>query len=232
MQIPIITASKSMTLNIGFYLFPEMTQLDFAGPYEVFSHLPGATVHLAAKTLEPVKADGGLRLMPTTTLAECVQLDVICVPGGPYVDYLFSDSETLEFLKCQGESAQYVTSVCTGSLILGAAGLLQGFKATSHWTSVDLLSHFGAEPTPGRVVKDRNRITGGGVTAGIDFALTVAAELAGERVAKIIQLAMEYNPEPPFECGHPDIAEDEIIAAVSGLMKDRLERRRIAAARH
>ena len=218
-----------MTLNIGFYLYPEMTQLDFAGPYEVFSHLPGATVHLAAKSLDPVKADGGLRLMPTTTLGECVPLDVLCVPGGPYVDSLFSDAETLEFLSRQGKRAKYVTSVCTGSLILGAAGLLRGYKATSHWTSVDLLSHFGAVPTPGRVVKDRNRITGGGVTAGIDFALTVAAELAGDRVAKMIQLAMEYNPEPPFESGHPDIAEEEIIMAVSGIMKDRLERRREAA---
>ncbi|WP_417449153.1 DJ-1/PfpI family protein [Kordiimonas sp.] len=215
-----------MSLTIGFYLFPEMTQLDFAGPFEVFSQVPDTQIHLAAKTLEPVKADTGLRLLPTTTLEACPDVDVLCVPGGPHVDLLFDDETTLAFLRRQGVQASYVTSVCTGSLILGAAGLLKGYKATSHWTSVDLLSHFGAVPTRGRVVKDRNRITGGGVTAGIDFALTVVAELKGDRVAKMIQLGTEYNPEPPFNCGHPDVAEPEIVDAVKTRMSDRLERRR------
>ena len=217
-----------MSLKIGFYLFPDMTQLDFAGPFEVFSQIPGASVHLAARTLDPVMADKGLGLLPTTTLADCPDLDVLCVPGGPHVDHLFTDEETLAFLKRQGAQARYVTSVCTGSLILGAAGLLRGYKATSHWTSVDLLSHFGAIPTAGRVVIDRNRITGGGVTAGIDFALTVAAALAGERVAKMIQLGLEYNPAPPFNCGHPDVAEPEIVLATEVVMRERLDRRRAA----
>ncbi|WP_262692446.1 DJ-1/PfpI family protein [Kordiimonas aestuarii] len=215
-----------MTIKIGFYLFPDMTQLDFAGPFEVFSQVPGVEVYLAAKTLKAVTADKGLGLMPTVTLEDCPDLDVLCVPGGPHVDYLFDDEATLAFLRRQGAQAQYVTSVCTGSLILGAAGLLRGFKATSHWTSVDMLSNFGAVPTAGRVVKDRNRITGGGVTAGIDFALTCVAEIVGERVAKMIQLGLEYNPEPPFDGGHPNVAEPEIVQAVGVLMKERLERRR------
>jgi len=218
-----------MSITIGFLLFPDMTNLDFAGPFEVFSQVPGAKVHLVAKSLDAVTADKGLRLLPDTTFADCPQLDVLCVPGGPHVDFLFEDSETLDFLKTQGAGAKYVTSVCTGSLILGAAGLLEGYKATSHWTSVDMLTHFGTVPTKGRVVKDRNRITGGGVTAGIDFAIAVAAELVGEQVAKMIQLGLEYNPAPPFVGGHPDVAEAEIVTAVGAIMKERLDRRRMAA---
>jgi len=215
-------------MEIGFYLYPGMTQLDFTGPYEVLAHVPGARVHLAAKNLDPIESDTGLRILPTVTLTDCPQLDVLCVPGGPHVDALFQDTETLEFLKRQGEGAKYVTSVCTGSLILGAAGLLKGYKATSHWTSVDMLETFGAIPTAGRVVRDRNRFTGGGVTAGIDFALTLVAEMMGEKTAKMIQLATEYNPAPPFEGGHPDVAEPEIVAAVSAVMQERLDRRRAA----
>ncbi|WP_417465670.1 DJ-1/PfpI family protein [Kordiimonas sp.] len=221
-----------MSIKFGFYLFPQLTQLDFAGPFEVFSHVPGGEVHLVAKTLEPVAADTGLKLTPTTTFEDCPQLDVLCVPGGPYVDYLFDDQPTLEFLRRQAAGARYVTSVCTGSLILGAAGLLKGYKATTHWTSVDMLADFGAIPCTDRVVIDRDRATGGGVTAGIDFALTLTAELVGERVAKMIQLATEYNPAPPFESGHPSVAEEEIVGAVSMLMSERLERRRAQAAKH
>lgn len=217
-----------MSITIGFLLFPDMTNLDFAGPFEVFSQVPGAKVHLVAKSINAVTADKGLRLLPDTTFADCPQLDVLCVPGGPHVDFLFSDTETLSFLKKQGDGAKYVTSVCTGSLILGAAGLLEGYKATSHWTSVDMLSHFGAVATKGRAVKDRNRITGGGVTAGIDFAISVAAELVGEQVAKMIQLGLEYNPAPPFVGGHPDVAEPEIVTAVGTIMRERLDRRRAA----
>ncbi|WP_420428568.1 DJ-1/PfpI family protein [Kordiimonas sp.] len=221
-----------MTIKFGFYLFPQLTQLDFAGPFEVFSHVPGGEVHLAAKTLEPVAADTGLKLTPTTTLDDCPQLDVLCVPGGPYVDCLFDDEATLAFLRRQAAGARFVTSVCTGSLILGAAGLLKGYKATSHWTSVDMLADFGAIPCADRVVIDRDRATGGGVTAGIDFALTLTAELVGETVAKMIQLATEYNPAPPFESGHPSVADDVIVNAVNKLLAERLERREANAAKY
>ena len=214
-----------MTIKIGFLLFPRMTQLDFTGPYEVFSHLPGAEVVLAAKTVEPVMADTGLKILPDVTLGDCPPLDVLCVPGGPHVDEWFDDGEMMDFLRHQGAGARYVTSVCTGSLILGAAGLLQGYRAATHWTSLEFLKPFGAIPDKARVVIDRNRITGGGVTAGIDFALTIAAELAGEPVAKAIQLGMEYNPAPPFRGGHPDTAEPELVQAVLARMKGRLERR-------
>lgn len=214
-----------MTIKIGFLLFPRMTQLDFTGPYEVFSHLPDAEVILAAKSLDPVAADTGLKILPDVTLGDCPPLDVLCVPGGPHVDEWFDDRDMMDFLRRQGAGARYVTSVCTGSLILGAAGLLQGYRAATHWTSLEYLKPFGAIPDKARVVKDRNRMTGGGVTAGIDFALTIAAELAGEQVAKAIQLGMEYNPAPPFRGGHPDTVEPELVQAVLVRMKERLERR-------
>lgn len=218
-----------MTLTIGFLIYPRLTQLDFTGPYEVLARVPGATVHVAAKTLDPVTSDSGLKILPTVTLKDCPELDVLVVPGGPHVDEWFGDAEMMDFLREHGAGAKYVTSVCTGSLILGAAGLLDGYKATTHWTSLDYLKPFGAIPTEGRVVRDRNRFTGGGVTAGIDFALTVAAELAGEQVAKAIQLGLEYNPEPPFRGGHPSVAEPALVAAVTQTMQARLEVRRQAA---
>jgi cyclohexyl-isocyanide hydratase len=219
----------SMSIEIGFLLYPGVTQLDFTGPFEVFARVPGAQVHLVAGSLEPIRSDTGLQVLPTATFAGCPALDVLCVPGGPHVENVYDDSAAMEFLQAQGANARFVTSVCTGSLILGVAGLLKGYKATSHWTSVDLLQHFGAIPTAGRVVTDRNRITGGGVTAGIDFALTVVAALAGERVAKLIQLGIEYNPAPPFACGHPDTADAEIVEAAMALMGERLARRRARA---
>ncbi|HRQ63403.1 MAG TPA: DJ-1/PfpI family protein [Xanthomonadaceae bacterium] len=215
-----------MSIEIGFLLYPGVTQLDFSGPFEVFARVPDARVHLVAGSLDPITSDTGLRVLPTTTFADCPALDVLCVPGGPHVESVYDDADAMAFLQAQGANARFVTSVCTGSLILGAAGLLKGFKATSHWTSVDMLKHFGAIPTAGRVVTDRNRITGGGVTAGIDLALTVVAALAGERVAKMIQLGLEYNPAPPFACGHPDSADPDIVAPVLAAMKDRIERRR------
>lgn len=221
-----------MTLNIGFLIFPRMTQLDFTGPFEVFSHLPGATVHVVAKTTGSVAADTGLQFIPTTTIAECPKLDIVCVPGGPHVDEWFQDQEMLGFLRDQAAGAQYVTSVCTGSLILGAAGLLKGYRAATHWTSLEFLSAFGATPDPARVVIDRDRVTGGGVTAGIDFALTLVAKLAGEPIAKSIQLGMEYNPAPPFVGGHPDAAEPELVERVLAAMNERLTRRGAKAAEH
>ncbi len=215
-----------MSLQIGLLLFPGLTQLDLTGPFEVFSNIPGAKVHLVWKTLDPVEAETGLRLLPTTRMVECPALDVICVPGGPgQIDYM-EDEEVLDFLRRQGSTAKFVTSVCTGSLLLGAAGLLKGYKASTYWACTDLLSAYGAIYEKGRVVKDRNRITGGGVTAGIDFALAVVAELLDERTAKMIQLSIEYNPAPPFNSGHPDVADPELVESLKSLMKARLDARR------
>ena len=164
-------------LQIGLVLFPKVTQLDFTGPLQVFSSLPGAKVHLIWKRIEPVTSDSVLMLTPTTTFADCPQLDVICVPGGFGTDDMINDEEMLAFLRQQAPGAKYITSVCTGSLVLGAAGLLKGYRAATHWTAMDFLSAFGAIPTRTRVCVDRNRVTGGGVTAGIDFALTLVSLL-------------------------------------------------------
>lgn len=201
-------------ISIGFLIYPGVTQLDATGPAQVLSRVPGATVHMVWKSADPVPTDAGFAIVPTTTIAECPQLDVICVPGGMGQMELMGDQEVLSFLRTQAEGAKYVTSVCTGSLLLGAAGLLKGYKSACHWAFRDTLTRFGAIPVADRVVRDRNRVSGGGVTAGIDFALTLAAELAGEEVAKTIQLAIEYNPAPPFDSGSPETADDEIAAKV------------------
>jgi cyclohexyl-isocyanide hydratase len=198
-------------LNIGFLLFPRLTQLDLTGPYEVFSRLPGARARLVWKTLEPVRADTGIGLLPDTTMAECPALDLVCVPGGPGVGALMEDAEVLDFLRRQAAGARYVTSVCTGALVLGAAGLLRGKRATTHWASRDLLPALGATAAEGRVVRDGNLFTGGGVTAGIDFALTVAAEIAGPEAAQALQLHIEYAPAPPFDAGTPQTAPAAVL---------------------
>lgn len=200
-------------LNIGFLLFPRLTQLDLTGPYEVLSRLPGARVRLVWKTLEPVRADTGIGLLPDTTLAECPPLDLVCVPGGPGVAALMEDAEVLDFLRRQAAGARYVTSVCTGALVLGAAGLLRGKRATTHWASHDFLAALGATPVEGRVVRDGTLFTGGGVTAGIDFALTIAAEIAGPEAAQAIQLHIEYAPAPPFNSGSPKTASPAVLEA-------------------
>jgi cyclohexyl-isocyanide hydratase len=202
------------TLRIGLLLFDRMTQLDMTGPFEVFTRVPDAQVLLVAKTLAPIEADTGLRMLPYTTMRDCPPLDVVCVPGGPGVNALMEDAEVLTWLRQQAAQARYVGSVCTGSLVLGAAGLLRGRRATSHWGSRDLLAAFGATPTAQRVVRDGNLFTGGGVTAGIDFALTMVAELAGPDTARGIQLQLEYAPAPPFDAGTPDSAPDGVLAAV------------------
>jgi cyclohexyl-isocyanide hydratase len=201
-----------MSFRIGFLVFPDITQLDMTGPHEVFTRLPGAEVHLIWKTLEPVAAQGGMRFLPSTTLADCPQLDLVCVPGGPGTTPLLDDADVLAFLRQQAAGARYVTAVCTGSLVLGAAGLLQGRRATTHWSAHHLLAAFGATPVAERVVIDGNLITGGGVTAGIDFALKVVAEVAGELAAKTIQLGIEYDPKPPFDAGSPERAGEAIMA--------------------
>ena len=200
-------------LNFGLLLFPRLTQLDLTGPYEVFSRLPGARVRLLWKTLEPVRADTGIGMLPDTTLAECPPLDLVCVPGGPGVAALMEDTEVLDFLRRQAAGARYVTSVCTGALVLGAAGLLRGKRATTHWASHDFLSALGATPAKGRVVRDGDLFTGGGVTAGIDFALAIAAEVAGPEAAQAIQLQIEYAPAPPFSAGTPETAPAGVLDA-------------------
>jgi cyclohexyl-isocyanide hydratase len=200
-------------LDMGFLLFPRLTQLDLTGPYEVFSRLPGARVRLVWKTLEPVRADTGIALLPDTTFADCPPLDLLCVPGGPGVAALMEDAEVLDFLRRQAAGARYTTSVCTGALVLGAAGLLRGKRATTHWASHDFLAAFGATPVSARVVRDGNLFTGGGVTAGIDFALAIAAEVAGAEAAQAIQLGIEYAPAPPFSAGSPESAPAAVLDA-------------------
>ena len=205
-------------LQIGLLVFPRVTQLDLTGPAQVFSSLPDVTVHLVWKRVEPVPSDSVIALTPTVTFADCPQLDVICVPGGYGTDELMLDEEVLAFLRKQEKGAAYVTSVCTGSLVLGAAGLLKGYRAATHWTARDALHLFGAELSLERVCVDRNRMTGGGITAGIDFTLTLVSMLRGRDAAEMIQLRMEYNPAPPFAAGSPDTAPAAIVAA----MKERV----------
>jgi len=204
--------------EIGLLVFPRVTQLDLTGPVQVFSSVPGAKVHLIWKRIEPVPSDSVLTLTPTITYADCPQLDVICVPGGLGTDELINDKETLDFLRRQAAGAKYITSVCTGSLVLGAAGLLRGYRAATHWTAMEFLAAFGATPTRTRVCVDRNRVTGGGVTAGNDFALPLVSLMVDRRTAEAIQLRLEYNPAPPFNAGSPETAPPEILA----LMKERI----------
>lgn len=200
--------------HIGFVIFPQLTQLDFTGPLQVLHRLPESKVSIVAKTLEPVPSDCGLSLLPTTTFDLCDPLDLLCVPGGYGVQGAMHDEATVAFVRSQGQRAKYVTSVCTGAFVLGAAGLLHEKRATTHWAYHDLLSQVGAVPTVGRVVRDGNTITGGGVTAGIDFALTVVAEIAGNSVAEAIQLSIEYAPAPPFNAGSPNTAPSAVRATV------------------
>ena len=217
------------TIEIGLLVFPLVQQLDLTGPYEVFASWPQARVRLVGESGESVASSTGLRLTPTTTYADCPQLDVICVPGGPGVNALMRDERTLSFVRAQAKGARFVASVCTGALVLGAAGLLRAKRATTHWASLDLLAAFGAVPVKARVVRDGELLTGGGVTAGIDFALTLLAELAGRDVAEAIQLNLEYAPEPPFAAGSPETARPEIVARVQAAGAGvRAERERLA----
>jgi cyclohexyl-isocyanide hydratase len=216
-------------------LFPNLTQLDLTGPFEAFARIPNATVHLVAKTMHPITSDVGLILTPTVTMADCPDLDVLCVPGGPGVNDLLVDEEVLDFLRRQGAQARYVTSVCSGGLVLGAAGLLTGYRATTHWASMDFLESFGATPVKARVCIDRNRITGGGVTAGIDFGLYLTGLLAGDETAEQIQLYLEYAPEPPFDAGSPETASTQVTSAfferAAPMLKTRAEQVVRAAAK-
>ncbi|MBD2727129.1 DJ-1/PfpI family protein [Nostoc sp. FACHB-892] len=221
-----IATEQVSSLSIGIVLFPNVTQLDFTGPYEVFAKLPNVQLYLLAETLEPIRSDCGLTFLPDTTFAQAPALDVLFVPGGPGINAKMEDGKFLDFLKTQGKQARYVTAVCTGSLLLAGAGLLQGYRATTHWLSLDLLEILGVETVAQRVVVDRNRITGGGVTAGIDFGLTLAAELFGEAIAQEIQLKIEYNPQPPFNSGSPHTAPAAVLAHVTNASQNFQEIRR------
>ncbi|KWB58520.1 DJ-1/PfpI family protein [Burkholderia ubonensis] len=217
-----------MTLHIGFLVFPGVQQLDLTGPHDVLASLPDTTAHLVWKTREPVASSSGLALTPGHTFADCPPLDVICIPGGTGITDLLSDRETIDFVRERSAAARYVTSVCTGALLLGAAGLLRGRRATTHWAFHALLEPLGAVPVRERVVRDGNLFTGGGVTAGIDFALTIAAELAGDEEAQAIQLELEYAPAPPFDAGSPDTAPAGVVMRVRERSAANLARRRQA----
>jgi len=210
-------------VHIVFLLFDGITQLDFTGPAQVLSRIPGAIVHTAAKEIRSIQTGSGFAILPSTDFAGCPQADLLCVPGGFGIRAVLGDEATLQFLRDQAAAARYVTSVCTGSLALGAAGLLHGKRATSHWAYTGLLGKFGATYEKARVVQDSNLITAGGVTSGIDFALTLVAEIGGRQLAESIQLSLEYDPQPPFNSGHPDVADPALLA----LLQQRVYRKAV-----
>jgi len=196
---------------IGLVMYPSMTALDIVGPQQVFSALPNVQIHRIWKTLDPIKTDDGMVILPDTTFDHCPPLDVLCVGGGLEEMAVVDDPEILGFLRRQGSTAKFITSVCGGSVFLAKAGLLQGYRAATHWMMREQLAGLGVEVGTERVVIDRNRMTGGGVTAGIDFGLVVAATLCGEEAAKMAQLLIEYNPAPPFDAGSPEKAGPDLV---------------------
>jgi cyclohexyl-isocyanide hydratase len=196
---------------VAMLLFDGHTALDFVGPHTAFAGA-GMEVHLVAETLRPVLTDSGFAISPTTTFDECpAQLDILFVPGGA-VDKAMLDGKVIDFLVDRGSRASYITSVCNGSLVLAAAGLLDGYRSATHWATRDHLARLGVEVSTERVCIDRNRFSGGGVTAGIDFGLTIVAHVLGEEAAKFCQLAMEYDPKPPFNAGSPETAGPAVVA--------------------
>ncbi len=217
--------------KIAFLLYPQFTALDVVGPHYMLASLMGSTTYLVAKTLDPVESDLRMSIVPSTTFEQCpADLDIICVPGGSNGTLAaMQDEATIAFLKDRGSRAKLVTSVCTGSLVLAAAGLLKGYKATSHWAARETLRDFGAEPVDARVVVDRNRITGGGVTAGLDFGLQIISKLRDQRYAEGVQLLAEYAPEPPFNAGTPHTAPKESVEMMSGMFVQFLENVRAVA---
>jgi cyclohexyl-isocyanide hydratase len=197
--------------TLGLIFFPGMTSLDIVGPQQVLSPLPGIDTYRIWKTLGPITTDDGMVVLPDTTFDNCPRLDIICIGGGIGQAAVEDDPELLAFLRNQGSTAKYVTSVCGGSIFLAKAGLLEGYRAASHWAGRPQLAALGVDFSTERVVVDRNRITGGGVTAGIDFGLTIASILYGEEIAKIVQLLLEYDPAPPFDTGSPEKAGAELV---------------------
>lgn len=218
-------------MQVVMLAFPRMTQLDLTGPFEVFTRFKELKVDLVWKTADAVADISGLRLLPSKTFADCPPADILFVPGGPGQMDMMEDAETLDFLRRQAAGATWVTSVCTGSLVLAAAGLMTGYRATCHWSSIDQLALFGVEPVAERVVVDRNRVTGAGVTSGIDFGLTLAAMLFGEERARQAQLGMEYDPAPPFTGGTPSTAPKETVEAVTAALASFIAQRRAISER-
>jgi cyclohexyl-isocyanide hydratase len=212
--------------RIGMVLFPNLTLLDLIGPHQVFSSFPDAQVELVAAQAGTVRSDSGVEIMPSTTFAHAGDFDVLFVPGGYGVNAAMEDRGTIEFLAANGARTRWVTSVCTGAFLLGAAGLLRGYRATTHWRYLELLHHFGALPSDERVVVDRNRITGGGVTAGIDFGLALAQKLFGLEQTQRAQLYLQYDPQPPLRGGSPRTAPPEIVQAVREESAANFERRK------
>lgn len=208
---------------IVFAIYPHFTQLDFTGPWEVLSRLPGAQAIVASRDGGTVGSDTNLQFAATRKLGEIARCNMICLPGGPGVEAASQDERFLGEVRRLAADARYVTSVCNGSLVLGAAGLLAGKRAACHWAWRDMLALFGAIPDPGRVVHDGRFVTGAGVTAGIDFALTISADIAGETIAKALQLSLEYAPAPPFDCGTPDQAGAEMVELIAPRFAGRLE---------
>jgi cyclohexyl-isocyanide hydratase len=231
---PRTRAMSEQSFRSGLLIFPNMTQLDLTGPYEILARVPGAETLLIWKTLDPVRTEHGLTILPQATFASCGPLDLVLVPGGGGMDPLLEDREVLDFLRHTAAGARYVVGICTGSLVLGAAGLLRGRRAGTHWMSRGLLAAFGATPVAERVVVDGNVFTGGGVTAGIDVALTVAAAIAGRAAAEAIQLGVEYDPAPPFAAGAPESAppavREAVLARAAPRQRERTERVARAAA--
>ena len=217
--------------QIGMLVFPQMTSLDILGPFEVMARAPDCEVDLVWKDLQSIEGDTRLRIVPTQRFDTAPQYDVIVVPGGPGQTAMLEDKEFIAFLRTQGAEASLVTSICTGSLLLAAAGLLTGYKATCHWLSMDILALFDVQVVPERVVVDRNRITGAGVTSGLDFAFTVVAALRGKEAARALQLMLEYDPAPPFDSGHPRVAAAALVDKVREAASSMLEERRTVSAR-
>jgi len=217
--------TNSDHLQIGGILFPDLDQLDFTGPFEILSRIPNSTFHILAKDRTPISDVRGLILSPTLTFSEAPPLDLLLVPGGSGVNALMEDETVLAFVRHQAAAAKYTMSVCTGALVLGAAGLLKGRRATTHWASHHLLKHFGAIPVNERVVLDRGVVTTAGVTAGIDGALRMAALLRGDQAAQEIQLFLQYAPDPPFESGTPETALPDVLQASRETLRDVLEAR-------
>ena len=197
--------------SVAFLLFPNVTQLDLTGPAQVLSRLGNTELNLVWKDKEPVPTDAGFPLLPTATFDEIEHVNILCVPGGFGTMDVMQDPDVLEWLRKVAAKADWVTSVCTGSLILGAAGLLKGYRSGCHWASIDQLEFFGAIPVRERIVEDRNRFSGGGVTSGIDFALALAARIRNEDFARFIQLSIEYDPMPPADAVAPDNVSPEIL---------------------
>lgn len=222
-QMP--TPDQNNHLQLGGILFAGMDQADFTGPFEVLANVPDSTFHVLGRERAPVRDARGLILTPQMTLAEAPQLDLLLVPGGAGVNALMEDEAVLTFVRRQAAGAKFIFSVCTGALVLGAAGLLKGRRATTHWASHHLLANFGASPVNARVVVDGNIVTAAGVTSGIDGALRVAALLRGETAAQMIQLYTQYAPEPPFNSGTPESAPPEMVRTVQSHLREVLDAR-------